>query len=148
MVKKQLNLAGIISKYIDVPYKLGGKDLSGMDCLMMINSIGRELGMNIPDEFRGINEDSYSEFWTSSPDQAKYIFLSYVRSLGEVVEPYHLFPPDIVLFKDGNGVLGAGIYVGNGLILSSFVGDKISLVHRDSYNIEVVIKWAVAEQEE
>lgn len=146
MAKQKLNLSSVISKYIGVPYKLGGRDLSGMDCLMMVNSIGRELGIKIPKEYRGITEENYSKLWSEFPEQAKFAFISYVLSLGEKVDNYCLFPPDLVLFKDGKGVLGAGIYVGNGLILSSFVGDSVGLVNKRNYPIEAVIRWAAKER--
>lgn len=110
---------------------------------MMINSIGRELGVEIPNEFNGINEDDYPKFWEEFPDHAKLTFVSYIFSLGRKIEIHKLFPSDLVLFKDGAGLLGAGIYAGNSLILASFVGYKISLVRRENYPIEVVVRWVV-----
>ena len=146
MARFRLNLAEVAGKYVDIPYKLGGKDLSGMDCLMFINSIGRELGVNIPDEFKGVNEDNYTKLWSEFPDRAKLSFISYALSLGKKIEIPFLFPPDLVLFKDGDDVLGVGVYVGKGLILSSFVGDKVGLVQRGNYPIEVVIRLVVVNQ--
>lgn len=144
MEKRRLNLASVIGKYVGVPYKLGGNNLSGMDCLMMVNSIGRELGVDIPDKFRGITEENYYNLWVEFPEQAKFTFMAYVLSLGEKIEVHYLFPPDLVLFKDGKGVPGVGIYVGGNLILSSFMGHGINLVRRDNYPIEAVIRWVVA----
>jgi cell wall-associated NlpC family hydrolase len=146
LARFRLNLAGIVGKYVGIPYKLGGNDLSGMDCLMLVNSIGRELGADIPDKFRGITEEDYTKLWTDFPEQAKLTLLSYVLSLGEKVEVPFMFPPDLVLFKDGEGILGVGLYVGKGMILASFVEDRIDLVHRESYPIEVVIRWVIGRQ--
>jgi cell wall-associated NlpC family hydrolase len=148
LARFRLNLAEIAGKYVDVPYKLGGKDLSGMDCLMFINSIGRELGVNIPDEFKGVSEDNYTKLWSESPNQAKLSFVSYILSLGKKIDIPFLFPPDLVLFRDGDDVLGVGVYAGKGLILSSFVGDRIGLVQRGNYPIEVVVRWVAADKEE
>jgi len=144
LARFKLNMIGVVSKYVKAPYLLGGRDSSGIDCLMLVNNIGRELGVNIPDEFKGISEDNYTKLWTEFPEHAKRTLLSYVLSLGEKIEIPFVFPPDLVLFRDGNDELGVGIYVGKGLILASFVGGKIDLVLRESYPIEVAIRWAVA----
>lgn len=136
MAKNRLNLSGIIGKYVGAPYNLGN-----MDCLKLVNSVGRELGADIPNEYGGVTEDNYGEFWVNSPDKAKLTFISYVSSLGDHVDIPYLFPPDLVLFRDGDEELGVGIYVGNGLILSAFVGEEVRLVNRTNYPIEVAIRW-------
>ena len=143
MAKYKLNLSGIVGKYIGIPYALGGNGSSGMDCLMLINTIGRELGANIPDEFKGISEDNYARLWTEFPQKAKRTLISYVSSLGERIGVPFLFPPDLVLFRDGEDELGVGVYMGKGLILSAFVEEEIRLVNREGYPIEAVIRWVV-----
>jgi cell wall-associated NlpC family hydrolase len=143
LAKYKLNLAGIVGKYVGIPYALGGNGSSGIDCLMLVNSIGRELGASIPDEFKGVSEDDYAKLWTESPEKAKHIFISYVSSLGERIDVPFLFPPDLVLFRDGEDELGVGVYVGKGLILSAFVEEETRLVNREGYPIEAVIRWVV-----
>jgi cell wall-associated NlpC family hydrolase len=143
MARFRLNLVEIIRKYIGIPYKLGGKDFSGMDCLALVNSVGRELGVNIPDEFEGICEEDATKLWTDSPDVAKRTLVSYILSLGKKIDISSLFPSDLVLFRDSENDLGVGIYIGNSLILASFIGDKIELVRRENFPIEAVIRWVV-----
>jgi len=143
LAKHKLNLAGIVGKYVGVPYALGGSGSLGMDCLMLINTIGRELGARIPDEFKGVSEDDYTKLWVEFPEKAKRIFISYVSSLGKRIDVPFLFPPDLVLFRDGEDDLGVGIYVGKSLILSAFVDEEVRLVNRGGYPIEAVIRWVV-----
>ena len=146
MAKFKFNLSNIVGKYIGVPYELGGRSFSGMDCLGLVNSIGREFGISIPDEFEGICDGGAADLWTESPEVAKRTLVSYVLSLGEKINLPSLFPSDLVLFKDGSGDLGIGVYVGNGLILASFVGEMIDIVQRDTYPIKAAIRWVVIER--
>ena len=144
MTRRKLNLSEVVGRYIGMPYELGGDGSSGIDCLMLVNSVGRGFGVDIPDEFEGVTEENYVDLWTNFPKQAKHTLMSYVLSLGEKIDLPKLFPPDLVLFRDGDGELGVGIYVGQGKILAGFVDDKVDLVLRGNYTIEVAIRWVRA----
>lgn len=90
----------IIHKYLPVPYKHQGRDLSGLDCYGLIISIYADLGIKLFD----IEED-YAPDWSW---KNKNYFLENAHKDWEEVRSAKLF--DVVGFKNSKGTMNhAGV---------------------------------------
>lgn len=92
-----------IVKHLGAPYKLHGRDASGLDCWGFIMLVYREaLGKEL------IDVDGYDEHW--SWHGGNLFIENYSKQWEEVKEPR---PYDIVFFKNGAGVANhCGIFIG------------------------------------
>jgi cell wall-associated NlpC family hydrolase len=106
-----------INKYIGAPFKLGGRDLSGIDCWGLVMAVYKDLGRNVPDfdtellsrpeilrrikdgEALVADEISQPEQWCIVSDSLKghvglwvggYV-LHAARGLGVVMQPWDTF---------------------------------------------------------
>jgi cell wall-associated NlpC family hydrolase len=86
------NLTSTVQKYMGIPYKWGGEDISGMDCSGFTRCVFRDLaGLNLPHSAKG-----------------QY-------GLGSAVPAENLRAGDLVFFKINRFTIShVGIYLGNG----------------------------------
>lgn len=97
--------AEIIEKYLGVPYKHHGRDLSGLDCYGLILKVFEEWGVRLWD----INED-YDLEWSW---QGKDLFIQNCAREWERVSDARFM--DVVCFKNGKNVVNhAGVYLSMG----------------------------------
>jgi cell wall-associated NlpC family hydrolase len=95
-----LNELDVITKYLGIPYKHQGRDLSGLDCYGLIISIYADLGIKLFD----IEED-YARDWSW---KNKNYFLENAHKEWEEVRKPRIF--DVVGFKNSKGILNhAGV---------------------------------------
>lgn len=89
-------LLPIAKKYIGVPYSYGGTSVKGFDCSGYINTVFKELGMDLPRTTKGL------------------------ATTGSFVGRYNLRIGDIVIFNTtGSGPSHAGIYIGDDQFIHS-----------------------------
>lgn len=95
--------AEMIEKYLGVPYRHHGRDLSGLDCYGLILRIFEEQGVALWD----INED-YDPQWSW---QGKDLFIqNYAREWELVEDPRFM---DVSCFRNGKDVVNhAGVLLG------------------------------------
>jgi cell wall-associated NlpC family hydrolase len=100
----------IRKKYLPVPYKHQGRDLSGLDCYGLVICIYKDLGVKLFD----IEED-YSIDWGYK--NKNYVIENYYKEWEEVKIP-RLF--DGVVFKNGKGIMShMGIMLSNNRFINS-----------------------------
>ena len=75
-----VKFAKLVGKFLNVPYKLGGQDFNGMDCVSFIYLFYKMYGVDIPDEFSGFTMQNYVEEYNKSGKEGKKIFADYIRS--------------------------------------------------------------------
>jgi len=92
----------IVDKYLGVPFKHRGRDLTGLDCYGLIISIYRDSGINLLD----IDEE-YPANWGARGKN--YFIENYYRQWEKVAAPKFL---DVILFINSKGVCNhAGVYL-------------------------------------
>lgn len=95
-----MTMIDVVNKYLGVPFKHQGRDLSGLDCYGLLICIYADLGIKLFD----IEED-YTTDWSW---KSKNYFLENAHKDWEEVKEARLF--DAVGFKNSKGVLNhAGV---------------------------------------
>ena len=104
----------ILSKYIGIPYKHKGRDLSGLDCWGLARLVYRDLGVELKEiedyELEGsVQDNAYVDKW---------IKLNAPR------------PYDIALFLNNKGIANhAGIITPDLRMIHASAGHGVSIVH-------------------
>jgi len=143
--KGKIPFVEISSKYVDAPYKLGGFNRSeGFDCLSLIISLGRDLGIDMPTEFGGYTIYNYGTLWESDIRKAKVLLLNYIRNVCEEIHIGKIFVPDVVLVDDETDSF-FGIVAGNGTILSSFIHYGVQTIPMRNLVIRRAFRWVLAD---
>jgi len=90
----------VVARYIGVPYRHNGRGQDGLDCLGLIASFYRDLGIEVPD---GDGEPIPQDWWKHDPER----YLRGLMSIGRPVEG-PLQPLDLVYFTLTQGVVTHG----------------------------------------
>jgi cell wall-associated NlpC family hydrolase len=94
----------IINKYLGIPYKHHGRDMSGLDCWGFVILVYRDMGYEL------LDISDYAERW--SWQGGNYFIENYSKQWEHVAVSK---PLDIVLFKNSIDVANhCGIYLGGG----------------------------------
>lgn len=104
MSMEQLALKPIIRKYLGIPYRHGGRDLNGLDCLGLIHLFYRYCGITVPDG----DGKAYDTQWVLD-DPERY--LRGLQQVGREVPLYDLKPLDLVYFRLLGYISHGGIMV-------------------------------------
>ncbi|MGE5583021.1 MAG: C40 family peptidase [Bacillota bacterium] len=94
----------LIKKYTGIPYKHGGRQLTGLDCLGLVHFFYQDCGIVFPDGDGG----EYSVDWTKK-DPLRY--LRGIMAVGREVPVDQLQPLDFVYFRMGRHITHGGIMV-------------------------------------
>ena len=94
----------IACKYLGVPYRHGGRDLNGLDCLGLIHLFYRDCGIAIPDG----DGKPYSPNWVYE-DPGRY--LRGIKKIGKEVPLNMIQPLDLVYFRLGAFISHGGVMV-------------------------------------
>jgi cell wall-associated NlpC family hydrolase len=114
------------SRYINIPYKLKGRDFSGCDCYGLIYLIFKtEKGITLPDFY---NID-YKEDWHK---EGKNFILDAAGTLDKEVwsvveEPYKLFDCLIFFLASKKIANHCGMYIGSNKFIHVY--DSVSCIH-------------------
>jgi len=92
-----------INKYVGIPFRLGGRDRTAIDCLGLVAKFLKDQGYEIE-----ISSDCTKE-WIEKANFSDWIEL--VKSYGDPVEIAQLMENDIIYFA-WKGEVHAGVYVG------------------------------------
>lgn len=103
MIDQQI-IDGLVRKYLGIPYRHGGRDLTGVDCLGLAYLFYRDCGISIPDN----DGSSYEADWfKTDPDR----YYRGIQRCGKAVLPKDIQPLDFVYFKMGPVISHGGVMV-------------------------------------
>ena len=138
-----LRVFDVVNRYVDSPYKLGGRSRSeGYDCFSLVLAIGEDLGITVPDEFEGQTMNTYSDLWLSDQDEAKRVMFGLFEKLAEKISPSKAFVFDILVFEDENGE-NVGIHAGKDLVLSAFTDVGVKLANIKAFVVKGAYRWVL-----
>ncbi len=114
------SIATIVRKYIGIPYRHGGRDLKGLDCLGLAYCFYQDLGTEIPDG----DGSPYSPQWVYE-DPERY--LRGIQKVGREVSITAIQPLDFVYFKIGRYISHCGVMVDSQYFIHVLQGTRVHL---------------------
>lgn len=131
-------------KFVDKPYKTGGNNQQGYDCLGLVADIQDELGKKFPRAFGEWNETNYAELYMNDRPKAEEVMIEFFDSFAKRVPVNRVLAGDIIVvrFKVDNERM-PGVYVGNGNFISSFTDGGVKVFTIDQKKIEIVGAWRI-----
>lgn len=117
---KEKELAVIFDKYLGIPYRHGGRDIHGLDCLGLVYLIYKDCGIDIPDND---GRDYAKDWFKTEPDR----YLKGIRSYGVEVPLDSLQPLDLVYFKMGPVVTHTGVMVDDNSFIHVLEGTTVHI---------------------
>jgi Cell wall-associated hydrolases (invasion-associated proteins) len=100
----QKQIAILVKKYEGIPYRHGGRDLTGLDCLGLAHFFYKDCGIHMPDS----DGKTYSAHWSKEDPQR---YLRGIMSVGTAVSADELQPLDFVYFRIGKNITHGGVMV-------------------------------------
>ena len=145
-IEEKVKFNELIQKYRGIPYKLGSIDPEeGLDCLSFIWSFYRDMGKVLPTFFMGVDKETYAKVWEEDREEAKRLFIAYLRANLEEVEAYK--QGDILVVEQGEKFI-VGIYVQMGNILYADPRVGIVLLPLSSLRIDRMRIYRKEEEKE
>ncbi|HHW12981.1 MAG TPA: C40 family peptidase [Firmicutes bacterium] len=96
----------IARQFLGIPYRHGGRDREGLDCVGLVHLFYRELGIKVPDtDGRPYSTDWYKK----DPERLLRGLLQVGRPVDLKTEP--LQPLDLVYFRMGGAITHAGVMI-------------------------------------
>lgn len=98
----------VINKYLGIPYKHRGRDMTGLDCYGLIIAVYKDFGEYLLDI-----EEEYDVRWDFKGKN--YFIENYNKEWDKIINP---IPFDVVLFKNSKGICNhGGIVFKDGMFL-------------------------------
>ncbi|HHT06174.1 MAG TPA: C40 family peptidase [Hydrogenispora sp.] len=96
----------IARQFLGIPYRHGGRDRKGLDCLGLVHLFYRELGIKVPDN----DGQPYANDWyKKDPERLLRGLLQVGKPVNLPAEP--LQPLDLVYFRMGGAITHAGVMI-------------------------------------
>ena len=100
----QQQIKALIKKYSGIPYRHGGRDLTGLDCLGLAYYFYKDCGVDIPQN----DGEKYSVNWAKE-DPERY--LRGILQIGQATPVDDLRPLDFVYFRMGRYISHGAVMV-------------------------------------
>ena len=94
-----------------------GKSFEECNCLELLYNIYTDLGIKVPDKYKGFDLKTYFKYWESNPDQAIKDMIELFETIGEEVNPKYLKRGDLIVV-DFKKIRWPAIYLGENKIMS------------------------------
>jgi probable lipoprotein NlpC len=112
----------IARQFLGIPYRHGGRDSTGLDCLGLVYLFYKKLGIEIPtDDGRPYTTDWYK----TDPERFVRGLLQVGRGINLNTE--QLQPFDLVYFRVGGAVTHAGVMVDHRSFLHVMTGQSVRI---------------------
>ena len=96
----------IARQFLGIPYRHGGRDRKGLDCLGLVHLFYQELGIKVPDN----DGQPYANDWyKKDPERLLRGLLQVGKPVNLPAEP--LQPLDLVYFRMGGAITHAGVMI-------------------------------------
>ena len=112
----------IARQFLGIPYRHGGRDRSGLDCLGLALLFYKELGLTIP----AVDGKSYNPDWYKSDPER---LLRGLHQVGREVnlKAEQLQPLDLVYFRVGGAITHAGVMIDQHSFLHVMIGQQVNV---------------------
>ena len=136
------SFAEIVGDFANAPYNEKGRGQEGVvgySCLGLVYAYLKKIGKEVSDSFEGITLDTFHSFASRHKGVALKVLLRLAQSYGTDIPVHQKIAGDLVLVKAQDETYPA-IYVGNGQIMSSYLGTGVKVVKCDKNNEIIVVR--------
>jgi hypothetical protein len=126
-MSRPLNFNKVTREWVGANYKPYGKNpKDGCDCFSIAVDLLRKYNADLPNEFDGITENTYYEFWLKNPAKALLKFVDFLESTCKEIKPQIRKAGDFLfLYHTKTGDKTIGIYGGNNKVV--LVNDEVGV---------------------
>lgn len=112
----------IAQQFLGIPYRHGGRDRKGLDCVGLVYLFYQELGIKLPDS----DGQPYADDWYKKDPERL------LRGLQQVGRPVNigrepLQPLDLVYFRIGRAITHTGVMINPGSFLHVLIGKRVQI---------------------
>lgn len=114
--------AEVSSKYTGCKYNLGGwSKEEGYDSFSVFISMLKDIGVDLPTEFKGINFTNYTKLWKESKEKSKDLIIEFVSTFAKEIPTHKKRVGDIMVLslKLGNKRPLTGIMLADKIVTAS-----------------------------
>ncbi len=124
-------LASIVTRHLDKPFKWGGVDMAGFDCIGLVRSVQKELGRQTSERMERYpirDVAVYQNFYENDKDGMIGEMRKFFDEIGEEINPNYKMAGDIVLLSVNEKSLFMGVYLGKGNVLTSLLKHGVRVI--------------------
>lgn len=144
---KSKSFAECVGSFLKAPFKEGGTELDGYDCIGLVGRIAQARGMIFPEEFGMWNKENYHELYGKDPQEANETMIAFFDSFAERVNVDRIVAGDLIIVEQSEGVMFPAIYTGAGNAVTSFIKNGVSIFHLDEAN-KTKLAWRLTQCQE
>lgn len=105
----QKGFGQVTRKYLAQPF-------DKCNCLKLLYDIYTDLGISVPDKYKGYNLNTYMAYWEEEPEQAIEDMMDLFRTVGKEIDTRFLKRGDAIVVKYKNSKFPS-IYIGGNNIM-------------------------------
>lgn len=117
-------------RYVGVPYRIHGRDLSGWDCWGCVRFARQELFGKVSPSW----SEAYNALDFRNPEALESIIKAHMDGWREV----SITPGAVILFRVMNRDAHVGLYLGKGLFLHTLYNCETAIVPLEDWNHRIV----------
>lgn len=109
-------------EFLGIPYRHGGRDRTGLDCLGLASLFYKKLGIDLP---AGDGRPYTTDWYKSDPERFRRGLEQIGRAVDLKTEP--LAPLDLVYFRVGGAITHAGVMINRHSFLHVMNGQEVRI---------------------
>lgn len=109
-------------EFLGIPYRHGGRDRKGLDCLGLAHLFYKKMGINLP---AGDGRPYTTDWYKNDPERLRRGLERIGRAVDLKTEP--LEPLDLVYFRIGGAITHAGVMIDRHSFLHVMTGQKVRI---------------------
>ena len=127
----------ILPELYKTPFKYGGYSPEGMDCVGLIYYYCQQRGKPFPESFEGYTIENYGSYVENTVEQNNRLLQGLYGQLGSEISVKDILAGDLILAQTNEGQLVIAIYIGNGHIVTPWLGHRIMAlsINRDLHPV-------------
>lgn len=140
------SFAEFVGSFLSIPFKAGGTEADGYDCLGLVCRVCQTRGLDFPERFDKWNKENYYELYRINPKKAYKLMITFFDSFAKRIDVNRIVAGDLIIVKQIDELLFPAVYVGAGNAITSFIKTGVNIFHLDKVN-QIKFAWSLKKWE-